>query len=208
MSESPETKEEKMGYAIGLDVGNTIKNLPFKVSLGHLFDAVEDIIGGDQPRISRNDFKTLMGEFHDAVKKSGEKMMSDLAGKNREAAAKFMAENAAREGVMVTGSGLQYTVLTEGDGECPAVTDTVTVHYVGSLIDGTVFDSSIQRGEPASFALNAVIPGWSEGVSLMKPGAKHRLYLPPELAYGDQGVAGVIDPASALIFDVELISVG
>ena len=120
----------------------------------------------------------------------------------------FLANNAAKEGVTVTASGLQYEVLTAGSGKSPVATDLVTVHYHGTLIDGTVFDSSVERGEPASFPLNGVIPGWTEGLQLMQEGGKTRFYIPSELAYGDRAASELIGPGSTLIFDVELIKVG
>ncbi len=119
----------------------------------------------------------------------------------------FLAENAKREGVKSTASGLQYEVLTEGTGKTPAASDTVEVHYRGTLIDGTEFDSSYKRGEPISFPLNRVIPGWTEGVQLMKEGGKTRLFIPSELAYGKRGAPGAIGPDETLIFDIELIAV-
>lgn len=122
-------------------------------------------------------------------------------------ASEFLAENKEREGVQTTASGLQYEVLKDGSGQKPIPTDTVMVHYEGRLADGTVFDSSYQRGEPAVFRLDQVIPGWSEGVQLMTVGSKYRLTLPPELAYGAQGAGGVIPPNAALVFDVELIAI-
>jgi FKBP-type peptidyl-prolyl cis-trans isomerase FklB len=120
----------------------------------------------------------------------------------------FLAENKDKEGIQVTDSGLQYKVIEEGSGESPQATDQVTVHYTGKLIDGKVFDSSVQRGEPAQFGVNQVIPGWVEGIQLMKPGAKYEFFIPQELAYGEQGSQGAIPPFSALIFEVELIKVG
>lgn len=126
---------------------------------------------------------------------------------NKEAGEAFLAKNKAREGVKTTDSGLQYEVLQAGDGASPSATDKVKVHYHGTLIDGTVFDSSVERGEPISFGLNQVIPGWTEGVQLMKVGAKYRFYIPSELAYGARGAGQDIKPFSALIFDVELLGI-
>lgn len=129
------------------------------------------------------------------------------ASSNLDEGLKYLADNAKREGVVSLPSGLQYEVLTAAEGEKPTAEDTVTTHYEGRLIDGTVFDSSYQRDEPATFPLNRVIPGWTEGLQLMSPGAKYRLYVPSELAYGDRGAPGSIPPNSALVFDVELISI-
>lgn len=132
---------------------------------------------------------------------TSELVMKSLAGPE------FLAANKERSGVKITASGLQYEVLTEGEGESPIATDRVAVHYEGRLTDGTVFDSSYQRGEPAVFPLNQVIPGWTEGLQLMKPGAKYRFTLPPELGYGAQGAGGVIPPNAVLQFDVELLAI-
>lgn len=120
----------------------------------------------------------------------------------------FLAENKKKDEIQITASGLQYRVITEGSGDSPTATDQVTVHYTGKLIDGKVFDSSVQRGEPAQFGVNQVIPGWVEGLQLMKPGAKYEFFIPQELAYGEQGSQGAIPPFAALIFEVELIKVG
>ena len=126
---------------------------------------------------------------------------------NKKAGAEFLAENAKKEGVKVTASGLQYRVITEGSGNKPVASSKVKVHYTGKLLDGTVFDSSVQRGEPIDFALNQVIPGWTEGVQLMTPGSKYEFYIPSDLAYGDRGAGNAIPPGAALIFEVELLAV-
>jgi FKBP-type peptidyl-prolyl cis-trans isomerase len=131
----------------------------------------------------------------------------EQAAKNLAEAKAFLAENASEEGVKTLPSGLQYQVLSEGEGDPPAAADTVTVHYRGTLIDGSEFDSSYGRGEPATFPLDRVIPGWTEGLQLMRPGARYRLFLPPELAYGERGGGPKIGPNSALVFEVELLSV-
>jgi FKBP-type peptidyl-prolyl cis-trans isomerase len=126
----------------------------------------------------------------------------------RSAGDTFLAENKGKDGIQITESGLQYRVLEEGAGESPQSTDQVTVHYTGKLIDGAVFDSSVERGEPATFGVNQVIPGWVEGIQLMKIGAKYEFFIPQELAYGEQGSQGAIPPFAALIFEVELIKIG
>ena len=126
---------------------------------------------------------------------------------NSEAGKTFLAENAKREEIITTSSGLQYEVLVKGEGDSPKVTDEVTVHYHGTLIDGTVFDSSVERGQPATFPVNGVIPGWVEALQLMKPGAKYKLFIPSDLAYGERGAGQMIGPNSTLVFEVELISV-
>ncbi|MEM7378670.1 MAG: FKBP-type peptidyl-prolyl cis-trans isomerase [Pseudomonadota bacterium] len=142
------------------------------------------------------------------VQAESQKAQEAATAEARAAGDAFLAEQAAREGVMATDSGLLYEVKVAGDGATPAATDQVTVHYEGRLIDGTVFDSSIARGEPTSFALNQVIPGWTEGLQLMPVGSKYTFYIPSDLAYGERGAGGSIGPHQALIFDVELIAIG
>lgn len=146
-------------------------------------------------------------EAHKLINEYLQQLQDKLAAASKEAAKKFLDENRGKEGVKETPSGLQYMVEKEGTGMRPSAADEVTVHYTGKLLDGTVFDSSVNRGEPATFPLNRVIPGWTEGVQLMKEGAKYRFFIPSDLAYGAQGIPNAIPPHSTLIFDVELIKV-
>ena len=176
---------DKLSYALGLVIGHNLKEM-----------GVDNLNGAMTNAEAQQIVATYMQE------KEAEKGKAA-----REAGEKFLAENAKKEGVTVTASGLQYIVLTEGSGRKPSATDNVKCHYEGRLTDGTVFDSSYRRGEPAVFPLNGVIAGWTEGVQLMGEGAKFRFFIPYNLAYGERGAGGSIPPYAALVFDVELIEV-
>ncbi len=193
---------DKLSYAWGLAMGSQLKAMGVKEINSESFkDGVKVAFDGGTPEISTEEAQKLINEY-----------LQDLEAKAtaaaKEAGSKFLEENSKKEGVKVTASGLQYRVLKEGTGAQPTATDEVTVHYTGKLLDGTVFDSSINRGEPATFPLNRVIPGWTEGVQLMKEGAKYEFYIPSDLAYGPNGVPNAIPPHATLIFEVELISIG
>ena len=192
---------DKLSYAWGLAMGRQLKGMGVEnLNVEDYTAAVKAVFDGAEPAIPVEEAQKLINDY-----------LSDLQKKAEEAAkavgAKFLEENKAKEGVKETASGLQYVVDKEGTGAQPTATDEVTVHYTGKLLDGTVFDSSVNRGEPATFPLNRVIPGWTEGVQLMKEGAKYTFFIPSDLAYGPQGVPGAIPPHSTLIFDVELIKV-
>lgn len=192
---------EKLSYALGLIIGNNLKGMNIEGLITSEFTrAVEQVLNGDKLEMTEVQAQGLVQEFL--------REQQEAAGKAaREAGENFLAENAKREGVKVTETGLQYEVLTPALGIKPTPTDTVTCHYEGRLIDGTVFDSSYRRGEPASFPLQGVIRGWTEGLQLMSIGSKFRFFIPFDLAYGAQGAGGSIPPYAALIFDVELIGI-
>ena len=192
---------EKISYALGLIIGNNLKGMYIEGLLTTEFTrAVEQVLNGEKTEMTEVQAQGLVQEFL--------REQQEVAGKAaREAGENFLAENAKREGVKVTETGLQYEVLTPALGIKPTPTDTVTCHYEGRLIDGTVFDSSYRRGEPASFPLQGVIRGWTEGLQLMSIGSKFRFFIPFDLAYGAQGAGGSIPPYAALIFDVELIGI-
>ena len=192
---------EKLSYALGLIIGNNLKGMNIEgLITGEFTRAVEQVLNGEKLEMTEVQAQGLVQEFL--------REQQEAAGKAaREAGENFLAENAKREGVKVTETGLQYEVLTPALGIKPTPTDTVTCHYEGRLIDGTVFDSSYRRGEPASFPLQGVIRGWTEGLQLMSIGSKFRFFIPFDLAYGAQGVGGSIPPYAALIFDVELIGI-
>lgn len=177
-------------------LGMGVKNL----DLDAFKDGVKVAFDGSEPAIPVEEAQKLINEYLEDLQKKAEKMA-------REEGEAFLAENGKKENVKTTASGLQYIVEKEGTGAQPTAKDEVTVHYTGKLINGQVFDSSVNRGEPATFPLNRVIPGWTEGVQLMKEGAKYTFFIPGDLAYGSQGVPGAIPPHSTLIFDVELIKV-
>ena len=148
-----------------------------------------------------------MQKFQKLMQEAAEKHMAEMAKKNKLEGDKFLAENAKKEGVKSTPSGLQYIVITEGEGDTPTSTDIVKVHYTGTLIDGRVFDSSVSRGVPAQFGVNQVIPGWTEALQMMKVGSKYKLFLPSDIAYGERGAGEMIQPNSTLIFEVELLDI-
>ena len=194
----------KASYNLGYTVASNV-NEQFAGGLDSkaFLTGIEEGLAGTESRLSEEEAEAAMAAL--VVKQ--QETAAARAESNLELGAQFLAENGAREGVVTTASGLQYEVLTPAEGPKPGATDTVTTHYHGTLIDGTVFDSSVQRGQPATFGLNQVIPGWTEALQLMSVGAKYRLYLPAELAYGPNGTRG-IQPNSALIFEVELLAIG
>lgn len=192
---------DKISYALGLGIGQQLKSMNIdNFSIEDFSQSIADVMSDKEPKMSAREAQTMLNEyFENKAKQDAEKQIAE--GKV------FLENNAKREGVATTKSGLQYEVLTEGTGNSPKATDKVRCHYEGSLIDGSVFDSSYQRGEPADFGLNQVIAGWTEGVQLMKEGAKYRFYIPYLLGYGERGAGSQIPPYSTLIFDVELIKV-
>ena len=192
---------DKISYALGLGIGQQIKNMHIDgFSIDDFSQSIRDIIEGKTTAMTSREAQQMLNEYFQ--RKEKEQAQQAIAeGKV------FLEENAKRDAVTQTKSGLQYEVLTEGSGRSPKATDTVRCHYEGRLLDGSVFDSSYQRGEPADFGLNQVIAGWTEGVQLMKEGAKYRFYIPYLLGYGERGAGASIPPYSTLIFDVELIKV-
>lgn len=199
---------DKVSYALGLGIGSQLKSMGAdSLNIDDFAQAIKDTISGAELKVSHKESQQIVQEF---FKEQEAKQRAQAAENGRaacEEGEKFLAENAKKDGVQVTESGLQYSVIKEGTGKSPKATDTVVCHYEGFLTNGTVFDSSIQRGEPAAFPLNAVIAGWTEGLQLMKEGGKTRFFIPYNLAYGEAGAAGAIPPYAALIFDVELIEV-
>lgn len=191
-----------VSYCVGMSLGGSLlqQNLE-KLDLEAMTAAIKDTFTGAQLKYTPEEANSIIQKFLQA---ESEKVF----GANKEAGEQFLAENAKKEGVKTTPSGLQYEVIEAGSGATPSPTSNVTVHYHGTLIDGTVFDSSIERGQPASFGVNQVIPGWTEALQLMPTGAKYRLYIPENLAYGAQPhPGGPIEPYMALVFDVELIEI-
>ncbi len=206
MAADLETQEGKLGYIIGMDIGNSLRQQGADIDLEALFEAIETIYKGEEPAISAEEAARVREAYITERRAAVEAQRQELAEVNAAAGSAFLAENQAREGVMVTESGLQYEVLAEGDGPKPAATDRVRVHYRGTLLDGSEFDSSYSRGEPATFVLNQVIPGWTEGLQLMPVGSKYKFYIPSDLAYGPNGGRS-IEPNSTLIFEVELLGI-
>lgn len=201
-----ETDEQKLGYMIGMDLGRSLRDMGTGIDLEALYEAIGTVYQGETPAMSAEEAQSIKEKFIQQRQAVAQAEQQALAEKNRAEGEAFLAENAMTDGVFTTASGLQYKVLTQGDGPMPAATDRVSVHYRGTLLDGTEFDSSYARGEPAAFELNRVIPGWTEGVQLMPVGSKYEFYIKPELAYGPAG-GGSIPPNSTLIFEVELLGI-
>ena len=201
-------KMDKVSYALGLGIGRQLAQMGASdLNIDDFAAAIKDVIAGNELKVSNREAQTIVQDY---FRKQEEKLNAERAEKEKAAKAegeKYLAENAKKEGVVTLPSGLQYMVLKEGNGKKPKATDKVKCHYEGFLIDGTVFDSSIQRGEPAVFPLNQVIAGWTEGLQLMQEGAKYRFFIPYILGYGEGGAGASIPPYAALIFDVELLEV-
>ena len=192
---------DKISYAIGLSMGqNLMGSGVTSLEYADLAAGIKDVLEKNQPQISYQEAQQVLGKFFSELEEK-------IAGEAKAAGEAFLAENAKREGVKVTESGLQYEVLEATIGQKPKATDKVRVHYEGTLIDGTVFDSSYKRGESITFSLNQVIKGWTEGLQLMSIGSKYKLYLPYQLAYGERGAGANIPPYAALIFTVELLGI-
>ena len=192
---------EKVSYALGLSLGQNMASSGVKtIEFDDLVAGMKAIMNKEKPAISFDEAQEVLNTFFAELE-------AKVAGKAKAEGEAFLAENAKREGVIVTGSGLQYEVLTAAEGKKPKATDKVKVHYEGTLIDGTVFDSSYRRGEAISFGLNQVIKGWTEGVQLMSVGAKYKFFIPYNLAYGERGAGAQIPPYAALIFTVELLGI-
>lgn len=195
------TKEEKLSYALGMSIASNLINSGVRsLNIDIFAKALKDLFGGQQPAITPDEANQILENFMNGS--SG-----NDAEKNLQDGLTFLAENSMRDGVVQLESGLQYQILAEGAGRKPGIKDKVKCHYHGTLIDGTVFDSSVQRGKPAEFPVSGVIGGWVEALQLMPVGSKYRLFIPPDLAYGSRGAGGTIGPNSTLIFDVELLEI-
>lgn len=202
-----ETPEDRLSYTIGMDIGQSLAEQDIELDLDILIEALRASYLGEETRLTQDEASAERDAF---IQRRQQQMEAERAGeaeRNLAEGLAFLEQNREREGVRETESGLQYRVVEDGDGRSPEATDRVTVHYRGKLINGVEFDSSYDRGEPATFALNQVIPGWTEGLQLMREGARYELFIPPELAYGEEGRPGPIGPNATLIFEVELIDV-
>lgn len=201
-----QTKLDSISYIIGHDIGKNLKTNEIEINK-ELFNAgISNGLSGNDSLLSEEETSKIMMQFQQEMMAKREQATAAVATEEKIKGKAFLEENKKQEGIKETPSGLQYKVITEGTGENPAAEDVVEVHYTGKLIDGTVFDSSVDRGQTVKFPLNGVIPGWTEGLQLMKPGAKYMLYIPSALAYGDRGT-GPIPGGATLIFEVELISI-
>lgn len=200
-------KEDKLSYALGLNIGNSFKLQSIDIKPDIFLKGIKDASAGGKQLMSDDEVRDIMVALNRELAEKKAEARKKLAEKNKEDAITFFAENMKKEGIKTLTSGLQYKIITEGKGKNPKATDTVTVNYRGTLVGGKEFDNSYRRGEPANFPVNGVISGWTEALQLMKVGAKWQLFIPSNLAYGEKGAGNLIGPNAALIFEVELISV-
>ena len=206
-AETLETEQQKLSYSLGLILGERIQADVEDLDIEAFSQGVEAVFSGEDPALDQQQVAEVMQAFQARKMEEQRQAMAQLAEDNSAKGAAYMKENGARDGVVTTESGLQYEELEPGKGTSPTASDTVKVHYRGQLIDGTEFDSSYARNEPVSFPLDGVIPGWTEGLQLMKEGGKSRLVIPAELAYGPGGMGNAIGPNETLVFEVELLEV-
>ena len=207
MSIEFKTEADKISYALGMNIGESLVQLPVELNPDILAQAIKDLLAGNQPALPESEYVAVMKAFQAKMQSVEQDASKGIAIQNTAEEKSFMEDNKKAEGVVTTASGLQYIVLKEGSGAKPGADDTVKVHYAGSLLDGTEFDSSIKRGEPAEFGVTQVIKGWTEALQLMNVGSKYRLFVPSKLAYGERGAGQAIGPCSMLVFDVELIDI-
>ncbi len=201
------TEKDKISYGIGMDIGKNMKEQSIDIDPDILARGIKDTFLGGELLLSEEELRTTMEDFRNKMMAKQQTQMKALAEKNKKEGEAFLSENKKKKGVVSLPSGLQYKVIKAGEGDTPKSTDKVTVHYRGTLIDGTEFDSSYSRGKPASFRVDGVITGWTEALQLMNAGSKWQLFIPSNLAYGERGTRGRIGPNAALIFDIELISI-
>lgn len=204
---SLDTENQKASYGIGLQMGGQLAPAESRLEMDAFLAGIRDGIAGNEPAVAQEDIQAALQAFSEAINAEMSEQRNAEAETNVAEGEAFLEENAQRDEVMVTESGLQYEVLEEGEGPTPGPEDQVTIHYRGTLLDGTQFDSSYDRGEPATFGVTGVIPGFSEGLQLMPVGSKYKFYIPGQLAYGPQGSGQVIGPNETLIFEVELLEI-
>jgi FKBP-type peptidyl-prolyl cis-trans isomerase FklB len=200
-------QKDKESYSLGYQFGQNLKFQGVDINLDVYTSGLKDALGGKEPQMSQEEIRAAIMELQKRITAERQKEMKEMAAKNLDESKKFLAENQKKEGIKTLPSGLQYKVIGEGSGKTPQATDTVTVNYKGTLIDGTEFDSSYKRGQPATFQVKGVIPGWTEALQFMKEGSKWQLFIPPDLAYGERGAGRDIGPNATLIFEVELLTV-
>lgn len=207
--DKPALKEqkEKVSYSIGMDIGKTMKKQSIDINPDVLAKGLKDAYTDSKPLMTEEEMRETMTAFQKEMMAKQQERMKVLSEKNKKEGEAFLAENKKKEGIKTLPSGLQYKVISEGTGEIPKATDTVSVNYRGTLTDGTEFDSSYKRGQPATFPVKGVIAGWTEVLQLMKTGSKWQLFIPSNLAYGDHGAGNTIGPNAVLIFEVELLSI-
>ncbi len=201
------TASAKLSYALGLDIGANLKGLETEIHFDAFIRGVEAGLKGSKPLLTPQEATELKQKFFKKRQEERARKMKEVGEKNRKEGEAFLAKNRKKEGVVTIASGLQYIVLSDGDGPKPRRTDKVRVHYRGTLLDGTEFDSSYTRGQPATFPVTGVIPGWTEALQLMKVGSEYRLFIPSKLAYGERGAGSRISPNATLIFEVKLLAI-
>lgn len=202
------SEKEKISYSIGMDIGNNMKKQSIDIDPDTLAKGLKDSFSGGKTLLTEEEARETLNAFRNQMMAKQQEQVKAAGEKNKKEGEAFLAANKKKEGVKTTPSGLQYKIVKDGTGKTPKATDTVTVNYRGKLIDGTEFDSSYKRGQPATFPVNGVIKGWTEALQMMKEGAQWELFIPSDLAYGERGApGGSIGPNSVLIFDVELISI-
>lgn len=201
------TDKQKVSYMVGMDLGRNLTQIQDELDVAILVQGLQDTLAGRPTKLTEEQANEVKQSFMQKLQARAVEERTAQAAANRSEGEAFLAENKNKPGVRTTDSGLQYQVITEGRGAKPAATDRVRVHYTGTLLDGTKFDSSVDRGTPAEFALNGVIPGWTEALQLMSVGSKYKLFIPSELAYGENGTPGPIGPNATLIFEVELLEI-
>jgi FKBP-type peptidyl-prolyl cis-trans isomerase FkpA len=204
---SLDTERKQFSYMIGMDIGNSIKPVKNEVDLDMMMEAMKTVMKDGKPLLTEEQAKQIGQAFGERMMAKQQAEREASIKKNLDEGQKFLAANKTKPGVQTTASGLQYQVLRQGNGPKPVATDMVTAHYVGTFLDGKKFDSSYDRGTPADFALNAVIPGWTEGLQLMSKGSKYKFWIPANLAYGEQGQGNTMPPNATLIFEVELVDI-
>jgi FKBP-type peptidyl-prolyl cis-trans isomerase FklB len=201
------TQKDKVSYGIGMNIGKNLKKDAIDVDADMLVKGLRDSLSGEKTLMSDEEYRATLTAFQKEMMEKQAEASKALAEKNKKEGEAFLADNGKKEGVLTLPSGLQYKVIKSGTGKTPKLTDTVETHYRGTLIDGTEFDSSVKRGQTATFPVNGVIPGWTEALQKMKEGDKWQLFVPANLAYGERGAGRDIGPNATLIFEVELIAV-
>jgi FKBP-type peptidyl-prolyl cis-trans isomerase FklB len=199
--------KEKVSYCIGLETGKNLKRQFLDIDYKLLIDGFQDAVNEATPKLKKEEVQSILTMLRQQVEEQQKDFVGKIASENKKVGEAFLEENKTKKGVKTTASGLQYKVITSGKGACPSLLDEVKVHYKGTFIDGKTFDSSYDRGEPARFPLNRVIPGWSEALQLMKVGDKWQIFVPSYLAYGDLGFGNEIGPNATLIFELELLGI-
>jgi len=201
------TQKDKASYSIGVSIGKNLKDQKVEINTDILVKGLLDAYTGAKTQLTEKEMGDVLTQFQQEIMAKAQEEAAKKGGENKSKGEKFLEDNKNKPGVKTTPSGLQYTVISEGTGPKPTASSTVKVHYTGKLIDGTTFDSSVDRGEPIEFPLNGVIKGWTEGVQLMSKGSKYKFFIPSDLAYGDRGAGNAIGPNETLIFEVELLDI-